>query len=690
MRTAVALTGVLAVTVLALVTRFSDIRSSGAIKPQNAAVAGTTARLYDFTPLVFEANQGQTDGEVCFIARGQGFTLFLTRKEMVLVPTQPGGRSERIDDLLHYNSPEFETDRKAPPEAPLRLRFVGANDVSPRGIQELPGKSNYFIGNRSVLGVRQYARVLYKNLYPGIDLVFYGNHGELEYDFVVAPGATPADIRLEPSKPVEAAADGTLFIGSLRKERPVAFQQIGARREGVPAQYAVAAKRISFALGPYDHSLPLVVDPRIVTSRYFGGSKGDHTNDAAVDSSGNIYITGYTSSTDFPLKNAFQKKWAGVVDGFVTKLSPAGNIIYSTYLGGSSDEYPKAIAVDGAGHAYVVWLSGSTDFPVKNPLFPTPQDGDFISGAFVTKLSPSGSALVYSTFLSSKCVATGVAVRNGCAYIVGATLVPLPAVVNAIQSQQAGGAEAFVMQLNPLGTAVLFSTYLGGSAGDSAHYVDMDPLGGLYVAGSTTSSDFPVTAGAFQTKLAGTCRGKNCGRDVFVTKINVDMRKIVYSTYVGGKGYEIPYSIAVDRLGNAYVTGLTDSGNFPAVNAVLHRKPGLNAYVTKLNASGSGLVYSTYWGSGVGEDIAVDYYGNAYVTGGNDYCTLPVLNPLPNSPTCSPGFISKLAPDGSILYSSYLSLGFGFALAMGPSGTIYLAGEDFGANDAYVARITRN
>jgi hypothetical protein len=568
----------------------------------------------------------------------------------------------------------------------LRLRFVGANDVSPRGIQELPGKSNYFIGNRSVLSVRQYARVLYKNLYPGIDLVFYSNRGELEYDFVVAPGATPADIRLEPSKPVEAAADGTLSAGILRKERPVAFQQIGTRRISVAAQYAVSTNRISFALGPYDHSLPLVVDPRIVTSRYFGGSKGDHTNDAAVDSSGNIYITGYTSSTDFPLKNAFQKKWAGVVDGFVTKLSPAGNIIYSTYLGGSDGDYPLTIAVDAPGHAYVAGSSSSTDFPVKNPLFPTPQQ-DF-SGAFVTKLSPSGSELIYSTFLMERGTAWGIKVRNGCAYVAGATGPSLP-VVDAIQPKPASGKDAFLAKLNPLGTALLFSTYLGGKGSDLATGLALDPLGGAYMTGYTSSTDFPVTAGAFQTKLASTCHGKNCNVDVFVTKINVDMRKIVYSTYVGGKGYEIPNSIAVDQLGNAYVTGLTDSGNFPAVNAVLHRKPGANAYITKLNATGSGLVYSTYWGSGVGEDIAVDYYGNAYVTGGNDYCTLPVLNPLPNSPACSSGFISKLAPGGSILYSSYLSLGFGFALAMGPSGTIYLAGEDFGANDAYVARITR-
>jgi hypothetical protein len=609
---------------------------------------------------------------------------------MVLLPTRSGAlQKDRIEALLYSENPEMPVTRRAASEEPLRLRFVGANDVSPRGIQELPGKSNYFIGNRSVLGVRQYARVLYKNVYPGIDLVFYGNHGELEYDFVVAPGATPADIRLEPSKPVEAAADGTLFIGSLRKERPVAFQQIGARREGVPAQYAVAAKRISFALGPYDHSLPLVVDPRIVTSRYFGGSEYERPYDAAVDSSGNVYLTGITASTDFPLKSAYQKKWAGVVDGFVTKVSPSGNIIYSTYLGGSSGDYPEAIAVDGAGHAYVVGLSVSTDFPVKNPLFPTPQEN--LNGApFVTKLSPSGTALVYSTFLAPDGIASGIVVRNGCAYVVGGTFAPLPAVVNAIQPEPAGRGEGFIMKLNPAGTTLLFSSYFGGSASDGISKVGMDPLGALYVAGGTRSTDFPVTAGAFQTKLASTCHGKNCNVDVFVAKINVETRKIVYSTYIGGKGYEVTNGFAVDRLGNAYVTGLTDSGNFPAVNAALRRKPGDNAYITKLNASGSGLVYSTYWGSGVGEDIAVDYYGNAYVTGGNDYCTLPVLNPLPNSPACSPGFVSKLAPGGSILYSSYLNLGFGFALAMGPSGTIYLAGSDFGVNDAYVARITRN
>jgi hypothetical protein len=682
----IALAALLAV-FLALGARLGDVPATGAVKTPKSA--GAAARLPDFTPLVFEANQGQADGEVCFLARGKGFTVYLTQEEMVLVQAQPRAPAKnRVEALLYSENPEMPVNRRTASEEPLRLRFVGANDVSPRGIQELAGKSNYFIGNRSVLGVRQYARVLYKNLYPGIDLVFYSNHGELEYDFVVAPGATPADIRLEPSNPVEARADGTLSIGSLRKERPVAYQQIGARREGVPAQYAVAAKRISFALGPYDHSLPLVVDPRIVTSRYFGGSKGDHTNDAAVDSSGNIYITGYTSSTDFPLKNAFQKKWAGVVDGFVTKLSPSGNIIYSTYLGGSSDEYPKAIAVDGAGHAYVVGLSGSTDFPVKNPLFSTPQE-DLIGVPFVTKLSPSGAALVYSTVLGPDGIASGIAVRNGCAFVVGGTSAPLPAVVNAIQPEPAGRGEGFIMKLNPAGTALLFSSYFGGSGSDGISKVGIDPLGALYVAGGTRSTDFPVTAGAFQTKIASTCHGKNCNVDVFVAKINVETRKIVYSTYIGGKGYDVTNGFAVDRLGNAYVTGLTDSGNFPAVNAVLRRKPGNNAYVAKLNASGSGMVYSTFWGSGVGEDVAVDYYGNAYVTGGNDYCTLPVLNPLPNSPACSPGFVTKLALGGSILYSSYLSLGFGFAVTMGPSNTIYLAGEDFGANNAYVARITR-
>jgi hypothetical protein len=680
LKSTIALAAVLAM-LLTLSASLDDVPATGVVKTLKDADA---AVLF---PLVFEANEGQADRNVCFLARGKGFTVYLTEKEMVLVPSLSAAPQKNgIGALLRSGNLEMPPIRSAAAEESLRLRFVGANDVLPQGLQQLPGRSNYFIGNRSVAGVRQYSKVEYRNLYPGIDLVFYSNKGELEYDFLVTPGSDPAMIRLEPDKPIKLAAAGRLSIGSLRKEKPVAVQLVGKQRKAVAAQYAITARLISFALGTYDHSLPLVIDPRIVTSRYFGGSKYERPYDAAVDSSGNIYITGLTGSTDFPLRNAFQKKWAGVEDGFVIKLSPAGSIIYSTYLGGSSGDYPLAIAVDGAGQAYVAGNSSSTDFPVKNPLFPNPQ-GQFDGGAFVTKLSPSGSALIYSTYLNTNGAAMGIKVKNGCAYVAGWTDPTLP-VLDAIQPEPASGRDAFLAELSPLG-ALLFSTYLGGKGPDFGNGLALDPLGAAYLTGATSSPDFPVTAGAFQTKLAGTCRGQNCRPDIFVTKIDVATRKIVYSTYIGGRGYEAPYSIAVDRLGNAYATGLTDSGNFPAVNAVLLRKPGDNAYITKLNASGSGLVYSTYWGRGVGQDIAVDYYGNAYLTGGNDYCTLPVLNPLPNSPACSPGFISKLAPGGSILYSSYLSFGFGFALAMGPSGTIYLVGTDFGVNDIFLARITR-
>ena len=770
---------------------------------------------YGKLPLSFEANQGQTDARVRFLARGGGYALFLTGDEAVLSLRKPGvaqggataargagpgpnavrpynwhnpfGGETRIHGAarrrslfgpgalplpllpVSLNADSLADIRVEVPHEPsataLRMRLVGANPHAvATGAEDLPGKVNYFIGNdpkKWRTNVPTYARVKYQGVYPGIDLVYYGNQGgQLEYDFAVAPGADAGAIALDVGAglvpaleghprgvPLRIADDGDLIIptsdGEVRFHKPVAYHEapgetgnakLQARhsenrqstivnRQLVDARFTLDAEnRVRFALGPYDRSEPLVIDPVLVYSTYLGGSGGDTGYAIAVDSSGSAYVAGYTASPDFPTANPLQANLRGSLNAFIAKVNPAGSALaYSTYLGGSGGDEAFAIAVDPSGDAYVAGSTNSSDFPTVNPLQanfggPSGVGGSAYGDAFVAKLNAAGSALVYSTYLggSAQDWGNGIAVdSSGSAYVAGSTSSSDFRTANPLQAHLGGvccgDTNAFVAKLNPAGSALMYATYLGGSVGDQGNAIAVDSSGNAYVTGWTNSPDFP-TANPLQAHL-----GATDAQNAFVAELNAAGSALLYSTYLGGSTYDSGNAIAVDLSGNAYVAGVTQSSNFPTVNPLQgHNGGGYDAFITKLNPAGSALVYSTYLGGGEqdwGYAIAVDSSGNAYVTGYTYSANFPTANPLQASLAGSAnGFVTKLNWSGSALslaYSTYLSGSQGAqgnGIAVDSSANAYQAGSsstDFptanplqaslggtGASNAFVAKIS--
>ena len=461
--------------------------------------------------------------------------------------------------------------------------------------------------------------------------------------------------------------------GAVRQERPELYQVVGGRRRWVAGAYRMGPSgKVSFAVGAYDARRPLVVDPVLVYSTHLGGSGGDQGNGIAVDGGGNAYVTGSTFSADFPTKNPLQAAKHGAANGrstaFVAKLNGAGSaLVYATYLGGSGDDVGTGIAVDGAGNVYVTGSTTSPDFPTKSPLQAAlGGSGSGFSNAFVAKLNPTGSALVYSTYLGGSGSALvnstslgsdeghGIAVDGmGNAYVTGYTYSADFPTESPLQATLGGRQNAFVAKLNAAGSALVYSTYLGGSGNfDGGHGIAVDGAGNAYVIGNTDSVDFP-TKNPLQATLGGS------GGNVFVAKLNTAGSALVYSTYLGGSSFfgDVGTGIAVDGAGNAYVTGLASSTDFPTKNplqAALGGRGATNAFVAKLNAAGSALVYSTYLGGSgrpigdKGKGITVDEAGNAYVTGDTNSADFPTKNPLQAATGGSGGlfstaFVAKIA-----------------------------------------------
>jgi hypothetical protein len=366
-----------------------------AASSQGATLSPAQVReAYGRLPLSFEANHGQADASFDFAARGAGYTLGLSSSEAIFV--------------LARRSKE-ESKRAKLRSRTLRMKLVGADDsASSKGVDQLPGTVNYFLGSdpsRWRTDISTYKRIGYGNVYPGVDIVYYGNQRQLEYDFIIAPGSDAKAIKLQfdgaDKVEVNGAGDLLLSVGEsvIRQPKPVVYQEVGGERLAVQSNYTVGRTgQVGFALGEYDARLPLVIDPTIVYSTYIGGSGGEQGLAFALDSAGNAYITGFTNSTNFPTANAFQSANGGFQDAFVTKINAAGTaFVYSTYLGGSSGEQARGIAVDSSGNAYVTGFTGSTNFPIVNAFKSTL--GTDEQDAFVTKINATGSALVYSTYL---------------------------------------------------------------------------------------------------------------------------------------------------------------------------------------------------------------------------------------------------------------------------------------------------
>ncbi|MBF6651120.1 SBBP repeat-containing protein [Methylobacter sp. BlB1] len=649
---------------------------------------------YGKLPFSFEANQGQTDAQVRFLTRGQGYALFMTPTEAVL------SLKKSQDQIRDTSLAKFSHSREETGTV-LRMQFVEAN-FTPQilGKEKLPGKVNYLIGNDSSewhTGMPTYAKVSYEDLYPGIDLVFYGNQGQLEYDFVVAPGGDPGQIKLafKGANKIEINRAGDLVLhmasGEIRLHKPVIYQEIGGARKSIKGGFVLKdSQTVGFQVAANDASHPLIIDPVLVYSTYLGGSDFDDGRSIAVDERGRAYLTGETNSPDFPVDSALQPTFGGgsaqVGDAFVVQLTADGGaVLYATYLGGRGEDSGAGIAVDRRGRAYVTGWTNSRDFPSVNALQPKFGGGAAqVRDAFVAQLTADGSALRYSTYLGGSDFddGRGIAVdKQGQAYVTGGTVSSDFPTMNALQPKSGGGTDVFVAQFTADGRALRYATYLGGSGGEGGSSIAVDGQGQAYVTGSTSSSDFPIM-NALQPVL-GDNNVPFGGRDAFVAKLTKDGAALRYATYLGGISADDGRSIAVDRLGQAYVTGRTGSSDFPTVNPLQAIYGGdTDAFVAQFTINGDALRYSTFLGGSDTEDvrgIAVDSRGRASVTGGTFSTDFPTENALqPFLAGRDDAFVAQLTVDGGALqYSTYLGgddIDIGYGIAVDRWGQVYVTG----------------
>jgi hypothetical protein len=663
-------------------------------------------------PILFEANHGQTHPDVGFLSKLPGGSIFFTRTEIVMaVPGSVG--------------PAHEGPR-GPLNTVFRFRFEGASpEVRIEAQEPALTKSHYMTGRtpeRWRTNIPTFKKIVYRGLYPGIDLCLHGSSGNLEYDFVLSPGADPERIRVKVVGGDKSEIDhegnhviATIDGASLRQLKPLAFQGVGTERVVVSSQFKnMGDDRFGFRVSSYDGSKPLVIDPVLDLSTYVGGARFDRGEDIAVDGQGNIYITGQTQSTDFPLESPINAQAGGSFDIFVLKFNPSGSqLVYSTYIAGSSLDIAYGIAVDDAGSAYLTGETSSGDFPFTSVF------GTGGSGAFILRLSPNGSSILYAVLFGGGNLDKGydVAVDDlGNAYVTGVTASTDFPTQNAVQSESGGGFDAFVAKFSPSGS-VVYSTYLGGSADDNLSAsvsggiaIATDDDGNVYVTGDTESTDFP-TVNAFQPSLSG-------AQDAFVAKLGATGRPLIYSTYLGGSDVALTlgergYDIGVDGNGNAYVTGNTRSTDFPTQNPLQGALGGGNGdqdfFVSVLNPQGSGLVNSTYLGgrfaeASVAGGLAVDRCGNVSIAGTTNSNDFALENLSGTNISGTRVFLAKIEAGGAgLLYSAHIGNGSSARISLGPANAVYLTGHTSsntfpsvnafqgaraGDADAYVSRIS--
>jgi hypothetical protein len=669
---------------------------------------------YGKLPLAFEANVGQTDSRVDFLARTGGATVFLTPTAAVFSLRQRSTDlvegHDRGEPWSHQEGygPRSEEENAG---AALHMQIVGANpNTTPLGQERQPGIVNYFIGNDPAqwhTNIPTYGRVEYDEVYPGIDLVYYSNNQQLEYDFVVAPGANPKTIALSfaGANGVEIDDHANLVVhtvaGDVVQQKPYLYQEVNGARIEVTGHFALSSAfgsphstLVSFDVGAYDRSLPLVIDPLVLGySTFLGGSGSDTGRGVAVDSAGYAYVTGSTQSTNFPTTpGTFDPTHNGGYEAFVAKLTPDGSALaYATYLGGSNSDGGSDIAVDGGGTAYVTGGTQSTNFPTTPGALDTSYNGSL--DVFVTKLDESGSGLTYSTFLGGSGFDErwGIAVDGrGSAYLTGHTgSQDFPTTQGAFDMTPNGEFDGFVTKLNSTGSTLVYSTFLGGSAPDAAWGMTVDSDGNLYVSGVTRSTNFPITPGAFDSTFSG---GFGLD-DTFVTKLNADGSALVYSTFLGGNSQDAGTDMAVDAGGYAYVIGATRSRDFPTTPGAfdsVQNGSTEDAFVTKLNVDGSALAYSTFLG-GFDEDyglgIVLDASGNVYMTGVTKSSDFPTtFDAFDNSYNggAFDTFMAVLNTGGATLaYSTMLggaSIDYGWGIALHSGGSAYVIGYTSSGN----------
>jgi hypothetical protein len=695
-----------------------------------AAVA-QTAIMPASLPFYFEANQGQVDSPAQFIARGRDSQFLIS----------PGAAQFELGKMT---APGVFSPRT------VRMQFVGANHRAQiSGAEELPGKINYLMGNepaRWQSGVATFARVCVGPLYPGVNLTYYGNQRQLEYDFTVAPGADPGVIAIRfdgvDNISISPAAELVLNLGDgeIRQPKPVIYQTVNGVRKEISGGYNILdAHTVAFAIGHYNHSLPLVIDPILSYSTYFGGAADDIAWKVAVDTNGFVYVAGETLSAKLATVGALQTNYTGGIytgDAFVAKFSNDGsNLVYCTYLGGSQDDFADGLAVDNSGDVFLTGSTDSPNFPTNNALYPgilghgyaNHQNGKTIynANAFVAEINPAGSRLIYSTYLGGSGniaqgtgdTGTGIALDTaGNAYVTGYTsstnfpvvnplACQLAGTTNTLLNRLAGSYNGFLAKIGPGGTNLLYATYFGGTNIAVATGIAVDGNGAVYLAGYTDSTNFPTTPNAVQPYLGGITNAV-LSFDAFAAKFaqpSATNLTLVYSTFLGGTNDDFGYGVAADAAGNAYVTGGTASPNFTNTaanvtnwfNKLTNNLNGLvlttNAFLVKLGPNGTNVLYSAVFG-GLAEDIgygvAVDSAGEAFVVGAASSTDFPTLNASGLLAATNSGgddvFVTAFNTNGSaLLYSVYLGGAkndFGYGLALDPVGDAYIVGQTLSSN----------
>ncbi len=656
-------------------------------------------------PLHFERNEGQFASRIDFVSRGGGYLLALDHGEAVLSlrplrANEIGGDRECMDRINRHKAAYL--NRSLPPNVglerqsrrQLRMRCVGANP-SARATEEtpLPGTVNYFVGKDPQgwrRNVQTFERVKYEDIYCGVDLVYYGNQRQLEFDFDLAPGSDPGEITIEfdGAESVTIDASGNLLVGTesgdIHLQHPVCYQKVDGERREIRARFLQKGQqRIGFEVAAYDATKHLIIDPILDYATYFGGSNVDLAVAVAVDSSGNVYLTGQTDSSDLPGMGSSQAGPSGT-DAFVAKLDPSGSsVVYLTFIGGSLYETGTGIAVDAAGCVYVAGDStGSPDFPTSVGAYKTsPSGGD---EPFLVKLDANGSTLLYATFLggSDSDYCSGLAIDSlGHAFVLGHTLsTDFSTTAGSFQPLFGGGlTDAYLIKMNTSGSALEYSTFLGGSGSDTGQNVIVDNVGNAFCVGDTTSPDFP-TVNAYQPTFAGSDDG-------FVLKLDSTGTTAAYSTFLGGMGSDGASDIDIDSDGNAYVAGVTDSADFPTTPGAFQTSYNgggfYMGFVAKIATSGNALVFSTYLGGSgesTAESIRVDDAGNINVAGITHSIDFPITPSAFQAINAGMGdfYFVRMNPFGTnLIFSSYLggsSYEEGGAFAIDTAGSIIFVG----------------
>ena len=666
----------------------SALTSSAPAQPHTTQ-AGAIAKAIAHLPVTFEENKGQSSADVRYVARTTSFTTLIRSSgaAFVLRPSRPA-LSQRLaqPELSHV----------------IAMHLIGADPRAAVSGQQLePEKSNYFTGNDPTkwhTEVPHYARVKIHGVYPHVDMLYYATEQQLEYDFVISPLGNPERLRMrfdgQDRLSIDRAGELILKAGTerLTMQAPTTYQMVHGQRKLIPAAFVQSGQRdVKMSIGTYDHTLPLIIDPKLKYSSYLGGTDDEGIFGIGFDLEGNIYVAGETSSLDFPGAGVPQEKLGGNYDAFVSKFSRDGSrLLYSTYLGGLMYDHAVGLAVEPRGAVYIAGITSSRNFPVVDPLQPSLKGS---SNAFITKLSSSGSQLVFSTYLggSGEDGASGITIgRSGDVFVAGYTTSPdFPTAPGGAQEVCDLGVhpgvctgDGFLTKLNASGTQLRYSTFLGGSSYDQISAVKVDQDGTAYVVGQTSSTDFP-TRDAFQPALAGYA-------NAFVAKVSPTGNSIEASSYLGGEGFDAAMDLALDDNQNIYVTGFTSSATFPTLRPIQGALAGqLDAFVVKVLGKNFELSYATYLG-GAMEDIpfriVVDALGDASIAGYTSSTDFPLSQAIQAKfqGGTTDAFVSRLDANGSKLaYSSYLGGRgdeFGYALQTDLTGSLWVGGSTSSKN----------